>query len=128
MRSSLAKLDYAELACKPYSIHLKKNVLQKKAFWKKWWKFKFKTNIHVSLFILDCSWKKKEFVFFFPLFLLWFVVFAVKDKNTFIVNRMTKFWTIEVGSKRSRSRIISQKDCFGKNNTITSSFRRQSAH
>ena len=67
---SRAKLDYAELACKPYSMHLKKNVLQKKAFWKKWWKYKFKTNIHVSLFILDCSWKKKNSCFFSLVFIV----------------------------------------------------------
>ena len=80
---SRAKLDYAELACKPnYSMHLKKNVLQKKAFWKKWWKYKFKTNIHVSLFILDCSWKKRIRVFF-PCFYcdLWYSLWKTKTHS-----------------------------------------------
>ena len=62
---SQAKLDYAALACKHYSTDPKKELSSKR--WK--WKFKTWTNFfHVSLFKLDCSWKKKnlwKFVHYF---------------------------------------------------------------
>ena len=111
---SRAKLDYAELACKPYSMHLKKNVLQKKAFWKKWWKYKFKTNIHVSLFILDCSWKKKEFVFFFPCFYcdLWYSLWKTKTHSLSIAwpsFEQSKLEAKEVVQESSHKKIVLEK-------------------
>ena len=112
---SRAKLDYAELACKPYSMHPKKNVFQKKKLFERNGESINSKQIFTSLCL---SWivleKKKEIVFFFPCFYcdLWYSLWKTKTHSLSIAwpsFEQSKLEAKEVVQESSHKKIVLEK-------------------